>query len=92
MKRMIRLIRWLLYAALNNQQDATLRFFFGAQWRMPMVLVVLAAFTAGLVVGVLAMAPRWWKHKTAGRQLASKSARTPVETPSGPTVGIEHGN
>ena len=42
---------WLLKAAifftlfafaLNNQQDATVHFFFGTQWRAPLVLVVLA--------------------------------------------------
>lgn len=30
-----------------------------------MVLVVLCAFAAGLAVGVLAMVPRWWKHRRA---------------------------
>ena len=51
---------WLLKAAifftlfafaLNNQQDATVHFFFGTQWRAPLVLVVLTAFAAGLVTG-----------------------------------------
>jgi uncharacterized integral membrane protein len=49
--------------ALNNQGDATVRFFFGHQWSAPMVLVVLVAFTAGVVIGVLAMVPRWWRHR-----------------------------
>ena len=61
---------WLLKAALftlfafalNNQQDATVHFFFGTQWRAPLVLVVLTAFAAGLATGVLGMVPRWWKH------------------------------
>ena len=51
--------------ALNNQQPATLHFFFGRQWQTPMVLVVLCAFAVGLAVGVLAMVPRWWKHRRA---------------------------
>jgi len=68
---------WLLKAAifftlcafaLNNQQDATVHFFFGTQWRAPMVLVVLTAFASGLVVGVLGMVPRWWKHRSAARK------------------------
>lgn len=67
---------WLLKAAifftlfafaLNNQQDVTVHFFFGTQWRAPLVLVVLTAFAAGLVTGVLGMVPRWWKHRTAAR-------------------------
>ena len=69
-------IAWLLKAAifftlfafaLNNQQDATVHFFFGTQWTAPLVLVVLAAFAAGLAVGALGMVPRWWKHRKAAR-------------------------
>lgn len=68
---------WLLKAAifftlfafaLNNQQDATVHFFFGTQWQAPLVLVVLTAFSAGLIVGVLGMVPRWWKHRNAARR------------------------
>ena len=79
---------WLLKAAifftlfafaLNNQQDATVHFFFGTQWRAPLVLVVLTAFSAGLIVGVLGMVPRWWKHRAAARRAhAAVAAPTPV--------------
>ena len=72
MKNLVWLLKWILKAAifftlfafaLNNQQDATVHFFFGTQWRAPMVLVVLAAFAAGLMLGALAMVPRWWRHR-----------------------------
>lgn len=62
MKALARLLGWVLKAALfftlfafalNNQQDATVHFFFGTQWRAPLVLVVLSAFTLGVVVGAL---------------------------------------
>ena len=88
---------WLLKAAifftlfafaLNNQQDATVHFFFGTQWRAPLVLVVLTAFAAGLVVGVLGMVPRWWRHRTAARKaevsLAATAAPAPAPAPAGP--------
>ncbi|MEO7390816.1 MAG: LapA family protein [Ramlibacter sp.] len=70
-------LMWLLKAAifftlfafaLNNQQDAIVHFFFGTQWRAPLVLVVLAAFALGIVVGALGMVPRWWKHRLAARR------------------------
>lgn len=76
---------WLLKAAifftlfafaLNNQHDATVNFFFGTAWHAPLVLVVLAAFAGGLVVGALGMVPGWWKHRRAAAQL-------PAETQSG---------
>ncbi len=69
---------WLLKAAifftlfafaLNNQHDATVNFFFGTAWHAPLVLVVLAAFAGGLVVGALGMVPGWWKHRRAAAQL-----------------------
>lgn len=67
-------LMWLLKAAifftlfafaLNNQQDATVHFFFGTRWTAPLVLVVLAAFALGLVIGALGMVPRWLKHRAA---------------------------
>ena len=70
-------LMWLLKAAifftlfafaLNNQEDVTVHFFFGTDWRAPMVLVVLAAFALGLVIGALGMVPRWWAHRVAARR------------------------
>ncbi|RZJ26396.1 MAG: DUF1049 domain-containing protein [Haliea sp.] len=83
-------LMWLLKAAifftlfafaLNNQQDATVHFFFGTQWRAPLVLVVLAAFALGLALGALGMVPRWWKHRSASRHLAPGALPPPAETP-----------
>ncbi len=79
----MRILTWLIRAfiffalfafALNNQHDTVVHWFFGAQWRAPLVIVVLAAFGAGLALGVLAMVPRWWRH----RRLNQRQARTPA--------------
>jgi uncharacterized integral membrane protein len=81
---------WLLKAAilftlfafaLNNQQDATVHFFFGTVWRAPLVLVVLAAFALGLAVGALGMVPRWWKHRMAARRSTPGMAVPPAGAP-----------
>lgn len=49
---------FVLFAfALNNLEEASLRWFFGYEWRTPMVVVVLVAFACGCVVGALAMLP-----------------------------------
>ena len=62
-------LMWLLKAAifftlfafaLNNQQAVGVHFFFGTLWTAPLVLVVLAAFSCGLALGVLMMMTRWW--------------------------------
>lgn len=82
---LVRPLVWLLRAlvfftlfafALNNQQPATVHWFFGMQWHAPMVIVVLAAFAAGCAFGMLASWPRAWRHWRQGRagSLASPSA------------------
>jgi len=99
MEHFMWLLKWVLKAAifftlfafaLNNQQDTTVHFFFGTQWRSPQVLVVLTAFTAGVIVGVLGMVPRWWKHRRAATraQLSATSSldlhKSQVTPPSAP--------
>ncbi|WP_119286617.1 LapA family protein [Azohydromonas sediminis] len=76
----MRALVWLLRAlvfftlfafALNNQQDAVVRWFFGVEWRAPMVIVVLVAFAAGCAFGVVAMMPSWWRQRRWGRRAAA---------------------
>ena len=85
---------WLLKAAifftlfafaLNNQQTATVNFFFGAQWSASLVLVVLTAFALGLAVGALGMVPRWWKQRKAARRHAARADAAASD--SGTTAG-----
>ncbi len=101
MKHFMWLLKWVLKAAifftlfafaLNNQQDTTVHFFFGTQWRAPQVLVVLTAFAAGVAAGVLGMVPRWWKHRRAAARAtlpasdkaeAAKSQASPQPAPHG---------
>ena len=86
MKNFMWLLKWVLKAAifftlfafaLNNQQDTTVHFFFGTQWRAPQVLVVLSAFALGVVAGVLGMVPRWWKQRREATKakLSTKAAQ-----------------
>lgn len=76
--------------ALNNQHDVTVRFFFGRQWTAPLVLVVLSAFVVGLVIGVLGMVPRWWRHRRAAVLARKAAVATTValepEKPSAPPL------
>ncbi len=91
---------WLLKAAifftlfafaLNNQQDATVHFFFGTAWTAPLVLVVLAAFTLGLFVGVLGMVPRWLKHRSAARE-AHAAQQAPASPASASNAAAKEQN
>ena len=94
MNQIVWLFKWLLKAAifftlfafaLNNQGDVIVRFFFGTQWTAPLVLVVLITFSAGLLVGVLGMVPRWWRQRRAAlasRVTNQSQSKTNTTTPS----------
>ena len=88
---------WLLKAAifftlfafaLNNQHGTTVHFFFGTQWGAPLVLVVLAAFTLGVAVGVLGMLPHVWRRRRAADQAASAPPETALATELPPFHGV----
>jgi uncharacterized integral membrane protein len=94
MNQIVWLFKWILKAAifftlfafaLNNQGDVTVRFFFGTQWTAPVVLVILITFSAGLLVGVLGMVPRWWRQRRAAlasRVTNQRQSETNTTTPS----------
>jgi lipopolysaccharide assembly protein A len=90
----MRVLVWLLRAAiffslfafaLNNQHEASVRWFFGQEWRAPMVFIVLAAFVFGCVFGVLAMVPSWWRHRRVARRHRPAPPAT-AAAPSNPST------
>ena len=94
MKHILWLLKWVLKAAifftlfafaLNNQHDTTVHFFFGNFWQTPLVLVVLTAFAAGVMVGVLGMVPWWWRQRQSAR---TPEMPTPVPAPTPATPNL----
>jgi uncharacterized integral membrane protein len=84
MRALVWLLRGLVFFtlfafALNNQQDAVVRWFFGVEWRAPMVIIVLVAFGAGCAVGVVAMMPDWWRQR---RRLQRAATTEPATAPA----------
>ena len=86
----MRVLSWLLRAfifftlfafALNNQHAAELHWFFGFEWRTRMVFIVLAAFAAGCVVGVVAMLPGRWR-RTSGLAARHRASTPPAPAPA----------
>ncbi len=97
----MRILVWLARAvaffalfgfALNNLHEVTLHGFFGAQWRGPIVLVVLAALVLGCAFGALAMFPSWWRHRSrALRDAAGTTILDPQEPePTMPQGALTH--
>ena len=96
----MRLFVWLIRAfifftlfafALNNQQAATVRWFFGVQWQAPMVIIVLAAFAVGAAVGVVAMLPDAWRRWRQVKRLAPPPAPAPAQPPPTSILPSEFG-
>jgi putative membrane protein len=82
---LMRFLVWLFRAfiffslfafSLHNQQPASVNWAFGYAWSAPMVIIVLAAFAAGTVFGVLAMTPSWWRHRRLARKHAPDAGNT----------------
>ncbi len=91
----MRLLVWLARAAIfftlfafamNNQQEAGVRWFFGQEWRAPMVFIVLAAFAFGCGFGVFAMVPSWWRHRRVARKHAAAPFAASESTASSPSA------
>jgi len=97
----MRLLTWLLRLflfftlfafALNNSQDVVVHWFFGYQWRTPMVIVVLLAFGLGAAFGIVAMVPAWWRHRREAQRQALAARETLAtglqEAPGGVREGL----
>jgi len=91
----MRILTWLVRAflffvlvafAINNQQPATVNWFFSYAWTARMVIIVLAAFVSGTVFGVLAMTPSWWRHRRRARRLDKPAASAPPALPAAPVA------
>ena len=81
MRLFVWLVRLALFLALfafalNNQKEASVQWFFGQEWRAPMVFIVLAAFALGCAFGVFAMVPSWWRHRRLARTRQAGSIGT----------------
>ena len=78
----VRLILFLLLfgLALNNLEPIELHLLFGTQWRAPLFVLLLAAFTLGIALGALAMLPVWLRARRAAAA-AAKPATAPAAQP-----------
>jgi uncharacterized integral membrane protein len=86
----LKYLTWLLKAviffvvfafALNNQAPVDLHFFFGTQWRAPMVLVVLAAFVLGVFGGIAVMLPLWLSARRQAKTHQPSASPSTEELP-----------
>ncbi len=95
----MRLLVWLVRAAifftlfafaLNNQDEARIRWFFGQEWRAPMVFIVLAAFALGCAFGIFAMVPSWWRHRRLARTRDAQAEAAPIDSMAAAEPPLQH--
>jgi lipopolysaccharide assembly protein A len=91
----MRIFVWLLRAfiffslfafSLHNLQPASVNWAFGYAWNTRMVIIVLAAFAAGTVFGVLAMTPSWWRHRRIARRHSADAGSTQAPADATPAA------
>ncbi len=75
----------LLAFAAKNTDPVTLRFYFGLSWQVPLVLLLLAFFAAGVVLGLAAMSGTWFAQRreiSRLRRTQSSSGAEPDTRPA----------
>jgi len=53
----------VLTFAIRNTETITVRYFPGWEWQSPLIFVLLIAFFAGIVLGLLAVLPRLLRQR-----------------------------
>jgi uncharacterized integral membrane protein len=66
--------------AIKNGGSVELRFFLGQSWQAPLSLVLLLAFTGGVVIGLAAVLGVWTRQRRELAQLRARLEAGPRET------------
>ncbi len=86
---MIKILVWLLRAvifimlfglAIKNSGPVELRFFLNQAWQAPLSLVLLAAFTAGVVIGLGAGLGAWTRQRRELSRLRAQLEAGPKDS------------
>ena len=68
----MRLLGWILKFALfmavltfaiKNTDLVTVRYYFGGEWQAPLIFILMLAFCAGVVAGLLASLSQWVRQR-----------------------------
>ena len=80
LSRIVGIVLFILFFgfALKNTQEVALRFFLGYEVHAPLVLLLLAFFAGGAILGVLAMTPTVvrYRRNSDHQKNAALAART----------------
>ena len=91
LSRIVGIILFILFFgfALKNTQEVALRFFLGYEIHAPLVLMLLAFFGGGAILGVLAMTPTVLRYRrkqdrqhVAGTSVPAAGQQAPTRSQS----------
>ncbi len=64
----------VLVFALRNQHEVALQGLFGEPVRAPLILMLMAAFLGGAVLGLSSLLPTWWRLRRPAVERSSPEA------------------
>lgn len=76
---------FLLGFALKNTDTVSIRFFFDTNWQAPMIIVVLAFFAAGALLGILSLLGVVYRMRRELVSLRRVAAGARADTASSPS-------
>ena len=89
---------WLLKAAVffvlfafavGNRDAAVLHVWPGISLQVPMMMIVLASFAIGCLLGIVVMLPRWWRYKRVANQVQQQARQEACSAQQVVTVSAE---
>ena len=72
----------LLGFAIRNTEPVVVRYYFGAHWQAPLVVVILVAFAVGAAAGILAMSGHLLRQRRELTRLRRQVSSGPDEEPA----------
>ena len=81
----------LVWFAMKNVQDVTIKGLPGQSWDAPLVFVLLSVFVAGVVIGLLAWVPTVVRQRRELGRLRKSVAQPAAPLPLPPLAEPPHG-
>lgn len=93
MRYLLWVIKLLLFVAVltfavKNTEPVAVRYYLGAEWQAPLILVLLVAFCAGAAIGMMTALGRVFRQRREiGGLKRELRSRPPQQTEPAPPVG-----
>jgi putative membrane protein len=81
----------LVWFAVKNSQDVTIKGLPGQVWEAPLVFILLSVFVAGVVIGLLAWVPTVVRQRRELGRLRKSVAPPAAQLPLPPLAEPPHG-